>query len=96
MLMTYNISLRWWNRIKLCKYLDKVNRKSHVLATLNEEQREKVKVVAGQYRGCVLHKANDIISAQTLLHDVYVDELNWKWTADNPTGEHILYLVNRV
>ena len=78
--------------------MNKVNRKSlsHVLATLNEEQREKVKVVTGKYRGCVLHKADDIISAQTLLHEIYVDELNWKWDVENPTGEHILYLFNTV
>ena len=63
---------------------------------MNEEQRENVKVVAGQYKACVLQKPEDIIAAQTLLHDVYVDEQHWKWNVDNPTGKHIIYLLNLI
>ena len=43
-------------------------------------------VTAGKYKACILNRPKDIISAQILLHDVYINELEWVWSPNNPAG----------
>ena len=91
--MIFNLLLR--NRINFYKYFDKAyTRKCHAFVPLNAEQREQCEVVVGKYRGYILHKSEDIIAAQTLVYNVFVDEFKLNWHAENSTGKHLLHLIN--